>query len=141
MLVGICLGLYWVLFSFFDHYIKRGEVIDFRLFRATGLAFAIRPKDIFKVHSRVRVYAYGEILDVGNIGNEQARAPIQYGAMLEMFKLMGCASQWVGGLTCLDVSGRVWTCSQVVENQYVIEIGSAATNAADPVVSTPHSIH
>ena len=27
--------LYWVLFSFFDHYIKRVEVIDFRLFRAT----------------------------------------------------------------------------------------------------------
>ena len=45
MLVGIWLGLYWVLFSFFDHYIISGEVIGFRLFRATGLAFAIRPKD------------------------------------------------------------------------------------------------
>ena len=45
MLVGIWFGLYWVLFSFFDHYIKRVEVIDFRLFRATELAFAIRPKD------------------------------------------------------------------------------------------------
>ena len=31
--------------SFFDHYITSGEVIGFRLFRATGLAFAIRPKD------------------------------------------------------------------------------------------------
>ena len=31
--------------SFFDHYIKIGEVIGFSLFRATGLAFAIRPKD------------------------------------------------------------------------------------------------
>ena len=45
MLVGIWLGLYWVLFSYFDHYIISGEVIGFRLFRATGLAFAIRPKD------------------------------------------------------------------------------------------------
>ena len=46
MLVGIWFGLYWVLFSFFDHYyIKRIEVINFRLFRATELAFAIRPKD------------------------------------------------------------------------------------------------
>ena len=45
MLVGIWLGLRWVLFYFFDHYIKRVEVIDFRLFRATELAFAIRPKD------------------------------------------------------------------------------------------------
>ena len=27
------------------HYIMSGEVIGFRLFRATGLAFAIRPKD------------------------------------------------------------------------------------------------
>ena len=45
MLVAIWLGLYWVFSSFFDHYIKRVEVIDFRLFRATELAFAIRPKD------------------------------------------------------------------------------------------------
>ena len=45
MLVGVWLGLHWVLFYFFDHYIKFGEVIGFRLFRATGLAFAIRPKD------------------------------------------------------------------------------------------------
>ena len=37
----IWFGLYWVLFSFFDHHIKIGEVIGFRLFRATGLAFAI----------------------------------------------------------------------------------------------------
>ena len=37
MLVGIWFGLYWVLFSFFDHYIISGEVIGFRLFRATGL--------------------------------------------------------------------------------------------------------
>ena len=32
-------------FSFCVHYIKIGEVIGFSLFRATGLAFAIRPKD------------------------------------------------------------------------------------------------
>ena len=44
--MGIWLGLHWVLFYFFDHYIISGEVIGFRLFRATGLAFAIR---IFKV--------------------------------------------------------------------------------------------
>ena len=45
MLVCIWFGHYWVLSSFFDHYIMSGEVIGFRLFRATGLAFAIRPKD------------------------------------------------------------------------------------------------
>ena len=44
MLVCILFGRYWV-FSFFDHYIYVGEVIGFRLFRAMGLAFAIRPKD------------------------------------------------------------------------------------------------
>ena len=32
MLVGVWLGLLWVLFYFFDHYIKRVEVIDFRLY-------------------------------------------------------------------------------------------------------------
>ena len=67
MLVCGWVGLYWVLHvlhvvsSYFDHYIKIGEVIGFGLFRATGLPFAIRPKDgvarqgrrgvIFKVHS------------------------------------------------------------------------------------------
>ena len=34
-----------IILFFFDHYIISGEVIGFRLFRATGLAFAIRPKD------------------------------------------------------------------------------------------------
>ena len=48
--MGIWFGLYWVLSSFFDHYIISGEVIGFRLFRATGLAFAIR---IFKVQFSV----------------------------------------------------------------------------------------
>jgi hypothetical protein len=35
----------WKLGAICFHYIKRVEVIDFRLFRATELAFAIRPKD------------------------------------------------------------------------------------------------
>ena len=35
-----------IILFFFDHYyIISGEVIGFRLFRVTGLAFAIRPKD------------------------------------------------------------------------------------------------
>ena len=42
MLLCVWFGLYWVLPSFFDHYIISGDVIGFRLFRATGLAFAIR---------------------------------------------------------------------------------------------------
>ena len=49
VLVGIWLGLFGVLFSSSIstvlYMIMSGEVIGFRLFRATGLAFAIRPKD------------------------------------------------------------------------------------------------
>ena len=44
-MMDIWLGLHWISFAFYDHFIKRIEVIDFRLFRATELTFAI----IFKV--------------------------------------------------------------------------------------------
>ena len=46
---GIWLGLFY----FFDHYIISGEVIGFRLFRATGLAYIQS-----SVHS-ARVYLFG----------------------------------------------------------------------------------
>ena len=39
----------WLLSSFFDHYIISDEVIGFRLFRATGLAFIYLKLSIFKV--------------------------------------------------------------------------------------------
>ena len=37
-------NLLGIVLFFFDHYIKFGEVIGFRLFGATGLAFAIYSK-------------------------------------------------------------------------------------------------